>query len=220
MLLIPRLRNEAKRRKSITEGETLDAARVFELVRDMQYGQLGTDDPDTTIQEWRGTSSGKHYLLKALLEELGYNVILMACAHQFTIENSPWLPTTLQEVVESQPVPDVHQFLRVNSSVEEWMTVDATWPRAAENVGLPVNKDWVPGRDMRVAADPDELFHMPSDVQSYEQARAFYESLVERELADQQQRRDLFIEDVSMWLADSLYGTETQLNEHSNDSEG
>ncbi len=204
MPLLRTLRAEAQRRGLIAASDDLDAARAFELVRDMPYARASGRDPETTIREWRGTCSGKHYLLKALLEELGHNVTIIACTHQFTVENSPWLPPELRAMVEDHPVPDVHQFLRVESHDGEWMTVDATWPLAARSLGLPANERWTARRDMRVAADPDELFHTPHDARSPEAAQTFKERLIEREIGDQASRRDHFIEALSRWLEHSL----------------
>ena len=200
MPLLPQLRAEAERRGLLPPGDDLDAARAFELVRDMPYARASRRDPETTIREWRGACSGKHYLLKAVLEELGHNVIIIACTHQFTADNCPWLPPELRAMVEDHPVPDVHQFLRIETGDGEWTTVDATWPLASRSLGLPANERWVAGRDMRVACDPDELFHVPPDADP----QAFKEQLIERELGDQAQRRDRFIEALSRWLAENL----------------
>ena len=205
MPLLPTLRTEAQRRALTAPSEPpLTAARAFELVRDMPYARASSREPEVTIAEWRGTCSGKHYLLKALLEELGHDVILIACTHEFTADNFPWLPPHLQAVVEDRPVPDVHNFLRVEDDPSredgDWITVDATWPLPARALGLPANERWVAGRDMRVAADPIELFHVPPDADPQQ----FKQRIIERELGAQAQRRDRFIEQLSRWLTESL----------------
>ena len=204
MPLLPTLRAEAERRGLIEAGEALDAARAFALVRDMPYARASGRDPETTIVEWRGTCSGKHYLLKALLEELGLGVVLIAALHEYTAGNAPWLPPELRATVDERPVPDVHNFLRVESDpelgAEGWMTVDATWPLAARALGLPANERWVAGRDMTVACDPDEVFHVPEDTD----AQQFKQRIIEQEFGDEAERRDRFIEALSRWLAERL----------------
>ena len=208
MPLLPALSAEAGRRGLIEPGEDLNAARVFELVRDMPYRRASSRQPQVTIREWRGTCSGKHYLLKALLEEFGLNVILIAATHEYTAENIPWAPPELRVFLDDAPVPDVHNFLRVEvdpaaEAGEGWMTVDAAWPLAARALGLPANERWVDGRDMQVAADPIELFHVPEETPFEEQAQQFKQRIIEREFGDQAERRDRFIEAMGRWLAEA-----------------
>ncbi len=207
MLLLSTLRAEAESRGLIEPGEHLDAARLFQLVRDMPYRRASSRQPEITIREWRGTCSGKHYLLKALLEEFGLNVILIAATHEYTAENIPWAPPELRAFLDEAPVPDVHNFLRVeidpSHERQDWMTVDATWPLAARTLGLPVNERWVDGRDMHVAADPIELFHVPEETPFEEQAQQFKQRIIEREFGDQAERRDRFIEAMGRWLAEA-----------------
>jgi hypothetical protein len=204
MPLIPAFRAAAQQRGLIAEGDGIDATRAFRLVRDMPYRRASSRAPETTIDEWTGTCSGKHYLLKALIEELGFATSLIACTHQFTAENSPWLPPELLAHLADGPMPDVHQFLRVESNRDAadgaWMTVDATWPLAARDLGLPTNEQWELGRDMTVAADIDELFHTPDDIDPQE----FKNLIIEREIGDQMQRRDRFIEALSDWLGAAI----------------
>jgi hypothetical protein len=206
MPILATFRDEARRRDLLGADEPVDAARAFTLVRDMPYRRASSRDPLVTAAEWTGTCSGKHYLLQALLEELGLATMLIVCTHEFTAENSPWLPPELLAQLDDGPMPDVHQFLRVQSNPNApdggWVTVDATWPLAAGALGLPVNEEWEPARGMQVAADPIELFHTPPDIDP----QTYKEQIIEREIGDQAARRDRFIEALSDWLARSLAG--------------
>jgi hypothetical protein len=206
MPLLRDFRAAAERRGLLNPGDELDAAGAFALVRDMPYRRASSREPAVTLAEWTGTCSGKHYLLKALLEALGYATMLMVCTHEFARGAQPWLPPELLALLEYGPVPDVHQFLRVQIDPAApdgvWMTVDATWPLAAGELGLPANEHWEDGRDMRVAADPIELFHTPDG----EDPQAFKELIIEREVGDEARRRDGFIEALSDWLTRSLEG--------------
>ena len=202
--LLPILRAEAGRRGLLEPGAALDAQAVFALVRDMPYERASSRAPETAIGEWRGTCSGKHYLLKALLEELGMQTILMMASHEFTPQNSPWLPPELMAMAAEAPVPDLHTFLSVQTDPAAeaggWTAVDATWPLAARDLGLPANERLAPGRDMAVAADVEELFHVPEDVDPQQ----FKQSLVERYAVEQRDRRERFIEGLSRWLGARL----------------
>lgn len=204
MPLLPTFRDEARRRGLLGPDETVDAARAFALVRDMPYRRASSREPHVTTTEWTGTCSGKHYLLQALLEELGFATMLIACTHEFTVENSPWLPPELLAQLDDGPIPDVHQFLRVQRGPthegNEWKTVDATWPLAARALGLPVNEHWDEAREMQVAADPIELFHTPADIDP----QSYKEQIIEREIGDQAARRDRFIEALSDWINRAL----------------
>src|SRR5215211_5550462 len=78
-VLFERLRAKAIERGLLKSGEEINAEKAFLLVRDMPYTRASSRDPETIIQEWRGTCSGKHYLLKRLFAELGYASRLIAC---------------------------------------------------------------------------------------------------------------------------------------------
>jgi hypothetical protein len=208
MPLVPSLRAAAVSRGLLDDGRPVTPAIAFALVRDMPYVRASSREPATTIAEWRGTCSGKHYLLRDLFDELGVPATLIACTHEFTLENSPWLPAELSAELEEGPLPDVHNFLRIQAFPgtergDEWMTVDATWPAAAARLGLPVNEDFELGQDQRVACDPIEVFHVPDDVDP----QALKERLIAIHADGQIERRDRFIEGLSRWLAEELAGT-------------
>jgi len=202
MSLLTTLREEATRRGLLDEGARIDAATAYRLVRDMPYQRASDREPETILREWTGTCSGKHYLLADLFGELGLATMLMIATHEFTPENAPWLPPHLATEVRLAPVPDVHNFLRVEHDpvMHEWMTVDATWPASARTLGMPSNAAFEAGRDQVIACDPIEMFHVPPDADPQE--------LKERILADhvgaQAARSDAFITALSAWLATEL----------------
>ena len=203
MPLVPQLRAESVRRGLFPDDSPLRPEAAFVLVRDMPYERASDRQPETIIREWRGTCSGKHYLLAQLLEELGLDVMLLLATHEFTPENSPWLPPHLLEVVREAPLPDVHTFLRVRARAD-WGAVDATWPLAARDLGMTVNEELVLGRNQKIAADIEELFDVPED----EDAQAFKERVIALHVgppgSPEAERRDRFIEDLGAWLAEAL----------------
>jgi hypothetical protein len=201
MPLLADLRRRAAELELVTADAHLDADAVFRLVRDMPYRRASGREPATTIAEWCGTCSGKHYLLRALFEELGVPVVLLVAPHEFTPENAPWLPPELLAECREAPVPDVHNFLRVQLEPElDWQSVDATWPLAARDLGLPVNEALRPGVDHMLAADPIEVHHVPPEVDAQE----LKQRIIEEVAAGQEARRDAFIERLAAWLADSI----------------
>jgi len=157
------LQNEAVNRGLIDRDTPIDLAQAFRLVRDMPYRRASSRDPETIIQEWQGTCSGKHYLLKALFAELGYKSRVIACS---TIENiNPAdVPTDLAEILEesSGRFVDIHNYLVLEYSGGE-MVVDATWPVKTKEVGFVVNESFELGTDMVIAAEPIKTWVIPDD---------------------------------------------------------
>ena len=207
MSLTGDLKAAAVARGLFPDDRPVTAPAAFALVRDMPYERASSRSPAATIAEWRGTCSGKHYLLNALFTELGLQTALLACTHEFTPETAPWLPPQLLAEVARAPVPDVHTFLRVQpfpntERADEWMTVDATWPLAAGAHGLPVNERFELGRDQALACDPIEVFHVPEG----DDAQALKERLIALHAGGQQERRERFIVALSAWLASALRG--------------
>lgn len=205
MTLLADLRTAALARNLLPDGATLDAPTVFALVRDMPYRRASSRAPETTIDEWRGTCSGKHILLQALFDQLRMQTTMILAPHQFTEANSPWLPPALLELVREAPIRDVHNFLRVQPVGQigpqaEWVTVDATWPLAARAVGMPANETLDLEHDMGIAADPDEIYHVPPDADPNDLKARILEDFSPAELA----RREHFLAQLIDWLAEAL----------------
>lgn len=202
MALSPLLREQALERGLLDEGERVDAATAFRLVRDMPYRRASDRQPETILRDWRGTCSGKHYLLRDLLEEIGMPSTVILATHEFTPENSSWLPPHLMTEVRMAPVPDVHTFLRVQYDPMQdfWMTVDCTWPATARRLEMPANLSFDQGVDQRIACDPIEIFHVPEG----EDPQALKERVIAGHVGQQAARRDAFIAALSDWLEREL----------------
>ena len=125
MKLLPLLQEQAVKRGLLRQDSTLSPELVFALVRDMPYQRANSREPEATIREWRGTCSGKHYLLKDLFEELGFEARIVMCSHVFTKQNTVHFPARLRAKVSNQPIPDIHTFIQLKSS-DGWTDVDAT----------------------------------------------------------------------------------------------
>jgi hypothetical protein len=168
---------------------------VFALVRDMPYQRASSREPEATIREWRGTCSGKHYLLKVLFEELGFEAHIVMCPHVFTEENTAHFPAHLKALVSNQPNPDVHTFIRLKSN-DQWMDIDATWPLSTRYLGMPVNDQFQPGVNMRIACEPVEFFEVPDGIDP----QTFKERLIKAYCSSQSYERDRFVEEMGRWL--------------------
>lgn len=203
MPLLPAFRAAAIVRGLIEPDAIIDAAQAFAIVRDMPYQRTTDRRPETLIEEWRGTCSGKHLLLGALLRELGHDSIVMTALHEFTPRNAPWLPPELLAEVQLEAVPDVHTFLMVEADAG-WFAVDATWPLAAGNLGLPVNATWQPGRNMAIAADIDEIYDTPDDEEPLDFKARVLDNHVGEPGTSARERRERFIEGLARWLDEAL----------------
>ena len=205
MTLLRDLKTAAVQRALFPEGAALDAPAAFALVRDMPYRRASSREPEVTIEEWRGTCSGKHILLQALFEELGMQTTMILAPHEFTEANSPWLPPSLLAMVRETPVRDVHNFLRVRPVGQlgpqaEWVTVDATWPLPTRELGMPANETFDLAHDMGLAADPDELFHVSQDLDPIELKARILDDFSAEELV----RREQFLAGLMDWLGTAL----------------
>ena len=165
MRLLNHLKSEAIGRGLLDPDVELEAASVFALVRDMPYHRASDRRPETIINEWRGTCSGKHYLLKALFTELGLPSQIMACTTVVQVDPAQ-VPESLQPLYEAanRRFVDVHNYLILYLPDGRLMMVDATWPLAARASGLPVNEDFILGQDQRLAAIPLQNWKVPEDL--------------------------------------------------------
>lgn len=190
--------NAARRGLDPGEGGEADA---FRLIRDLPYGRPTGTAIDAPILEWRGTCSGKHMLLGAVLDEFGLRSRMMIATYRFSWTLPGPVPTPLVPILESGPVPDVHNFLSVTWDGARFHAVDATWPKGGRTLGLVVN-DWSPGRDHVVACTkPYEAWALPPGHDLREEKQRILARHCGADLA----RREAFIEALAAWLETAPY---------------
>jgi hypothetical protein len=162
-MLLEALKSEALTRGLLKQEEEVDLEKAFLLVRDMPYTRASTRDPETIIREWRGTCSGKHYLLKGLFAELGYASRLIACITVTHIDPQK-VSGRLRRLLEQSEgrFVDVHNYLVLELPGKE-MIVDATWPLATKGMGTVVNEHFVSGQDHQIACEPLRTWVVPED---------------------------------------------------------
>jgi hypothetical protein len=162
-MLLETLKLIAGERGFLKPEEEIDADKAFLLVRDMPYTRASARDPETIIREWRGTCSGKHYLLKALFTELGYTSRLIACTTVAHIDPKE-VRGELRKLLEQSGgrFVDVHNYLILETPEGE-MIVDATWPIATRGMGTVVNECFVLGENHQIACKPLKTWVVPDD---------------------------------------------------------
>jgi hypothetical protein len=160
-MLLETLKSTAVKRGLLKQEQEINAERAFLLVRDMPYTRASSRDPNTILREWRGTCSGKHYLLKGLFAELGYRSRLIACTTVVHIDPKQ-VSGKLRKLLEQSRgrFVDVHNYLILELPEKE-MIVDATWPIATKGMGTVVNERFVLGEDQQIACEPVKTWVIP-----------------------------------------------------------
>jgi hypothetical protein len=189
-MLLDSLKSKAIEKGLLDRGQEIDLEKAFLLVRDMPYTRASSRDPETTIREWRGTCSGKHYLLKGLFAELGYPSRLIACTTVTHIDPKEvrWKLRRLLEQSEGRFV-DVHNYLVLELPDGE-MIVDATWPISTKGMGTVVNENFVLGVDHQIACEPIKTWVVPEGGDS----QAFKNQILKESFSTEElEQRDEFI---------------------------
>ena len=199
-MIIEILKSKAVAKSLLEPNSEIDLEKAFQLVRDMPYARASSRKPETIIQEWRGTCSGKHYLLKQLFAELGYHAKLIACSTVEQIDPQS-VPGKLREILEQSNgrFVDVHNYLVLDTPQGE-MIVDATWPISTDGVGTVVNQSFQMGVDHQIACEPLECWEIPEnqDPQAFKD-KILSENFTPEELA----HREAFIQAVGEMMSAS-----------------
>jgi hypothetical protein len=187
-MLLENLKSEAIDRGLLNPDDEIDAAMAFQLVRDMPYARASSRDPQTIIKEWRGTCSGKHYLLKDLFEELGHFSRLIASTTVEQLDPKEFWGELGKLLKQSNGrFVDVHNYLILELPDRE-MIVDATWPISTKGLGTVVNERFELGKNHKIAVDPIKSWVVPEDCDPQEfKAEILRESFTSEELAHREE---------------------------------
>jgi hypothetical protein len=188
-MLLETLKSEALQRGLLQPEEEIDLKKAFFLVRDMPYTRASSRDSGAIIHEWRGTCSGKHYLLKRLFAELGYKSKLIACTTVNHIDPKS-VNGKLRKLLEGSNgrFVDVHNYLILELPDGGEMIVDATWPLATKGMGTVVNEDFVLGVNHQIATKPIKTWIVPEEGDSQEfKNMILKESFTPEELAHREE---------------------------------
>lgn len=165
--------------------------KAFKLVRDIPYGNIGSRSPYDVLEANKGTCSGKHALLKLILEALGYEVQSWFALHDFSkFPITPW-PSELEEF-HTMNLPDYHDFLKVRVD-GKWVVVDAIFDKPLKNLGFPV-QDWDGISDMKLPVQVSEVFK--AEGQMEEDKKRLIAALPQ----ELQVARKKFLEALTRWL--------------------
>jgi len=162
-MLLEIMKVKAVEKRLLNIEDEIDLERAFELVRDIPYTRASSREPETIINEWRGTCSGKHYLLKGLFAELGYVSRLIACTAVENIDPKKTFGKLRKLLKQSKGrFVDVHNYLILETPEGE-MIVDATWPISTTGMGTVINEHFILGVDQKIATEPLKSWDVPDD---------------------------------------------------------
>ena len=193
-MLLKKLKNKALEKRLLMPEDEIDIEKAYILVRDMPYKRASARDPETTIKEWRGTCSGKHYLLKALFAELGYSSRLIACTTESYMDPKKAFGKMRKLLKQSNGrIVDVHNYLILELPEGE-MIVDATWPISTNGLGTVVNEEFILGKDQKIADDPIRSWDVPDNMDSQD----FKDEILNENFSPEElEHRDEIIETIS-----------------------
>lgn len=167
---------------------------LFEKVRDIPYGEIGSRDPYDVYKNNKGTCSGKHELLKELYQELGIKTKDFIAMHRFK-DLKVDFPDNIKEILYRSDIVDPHNFFKINSN-SKWITIDITWDMPLNKFGFPVNKNWDGKSDMKICVVPINVIETKNPIEFKKQEIA--------KLSDKtQEDRKLFLKELTKW-ADTL----------------
>ena len=166
--------------------------QLFEKVRDIPYGTIGSRDPLAVLEMNRGTCSGKHFLLGSLYRRMGISVKGMVARHTYAeLPRSIDYPENLKELLErGDGIPDYHNFIKIHF-MGRWMTLDATFDSGLRDCFV-VN-DWDGDKDT-------ELSVKAQDIWEPAYPRDFKINKLSELSPDIQRKRETFLEAFSKWL--------------------
>src|SRR3990172_5330811 len=126
--------------------------KIFEKVRDIPYGTIGSRDPKQVYFKNKGTCSGKHMLFYELVTGLEIRAKHFICSHKFE-QSRIKFPPQLQEILKENDVLDYHNFVKVFAD-NKWLTIDLTWDLPLKKYGFPVHENWDGKSDIPLSVTP------------------------------------------------------------------
>lgn len=165
--------------------------RLFEKVRDIPYGVIGSRNPLKVLEAHKGTCSGKHFLLAALYRAMGIDVKDIVAFHRYCeLPRNKKYPDELKELLEKgDGVPDYHNFIKININ-REWLIIDATFEKSLQNYFV-VN-EWG-GKNMKLTVKPLKIWETENPVE-------FKVRMLNQLPSEIQEYRERFLNKFSEWL--------------------
>ena len=177
-----------------TKNQSFEAKIItlFEKVRDIPYGNIGSRNPIDVYHKNKGTCSGKHALLKTLYKEIGVEVKDYIIMHEFN--NLPIeFPQNLKNILNKSIIIDPHNFLKIKIN-NQWFTIDVTWDKSLKKLGFPINENWDGKSNLNIlVVQGGEIYETKNPI-------LFKKELLKKQTKQQLKDRKLFIQELTIWL--------------------
>ncbi len=123
--------------------------KIFEKVRDIRFGSMGSRDPKDVYEKNKGTCSGKNFLLRDLYKGIGIKTKDMICLQRW--KDLTWFPTNvyknvsfpekLLKMLDENDIVDFHNYeeILING---KWIVVDATIDKPLKKLGFYTTENW------------------------------------------------------------------------------
>ena len=128
---------------------------LYERVRDIPFGSIGSRDPYKVYQANKGTCSGKNFLIKELFNEIGVETKDMICLQRW--KDLTWypddeynvvdLPDYLMKLFENNEIVDFHNYVKIYVD-GKWVQLDVTIDAPLKALGFHVVENWDGKTDM------------------------------------------------------------------------
>lgn len=123
--------------------------KIFEKVRDVKFGHIGSRNPMDVFKADKGTCSGKNFLLRELYKAIGLETKDMICLQRW--KDLSWFPDDRYELVdfpeellkklEEKEIVDFHNYILLKID-NKWIQVDATIDKELQELGFRTETDW------------------------------------------------------------------------------
>jgi len=129
--------------------------KIFEKVRDIRFGSIGSRNPMDIYKANKGTCSGKHFLLRELYKCIGLKTKDMICMQRW--KDLIWFPTGRYEIVnfsedlkymlKQNEIIDFHNYIKILVN-GKWIQIDVTIDKPLKKLGFFTTKNWDGKSDM------------------------------------------------------------------------
>jgi hypothetical protein len=123
--------------------------KIFEKVRDIRFGTIGSRDPKDVYEKNKGTCSGKNFLLRKLYQAIGVRTKDMICMQRW--KDLTWFPDDMYGLVDlsddlrqqlaQREIIDFHNYVKIYVN-NTWITVDATIDLPLTKLGFYTTEHW------------------------------------------------------------------------------
>ena len=123
--------------------------KIFEKVRDIRFGSMGSRDPKDVYEKNKGTCSGKNFLLRDLYKGIGIRTKDMICLQRW--KDLTWFPSgiyknvdfpeELLKMLDENDIVDFHNYEEIFID-GKWIVVDVTIDKPLKKIGFYTTENW------------------------------------------------------------------------------